>query len=57
MSSLLQAWPVLVFIILTACIAGMVMWFVVSKCEEGVVRGVVPSFFCLGGGAPTPLKL
>ncbi|CAB4025241.1 potassium channel, partial [Paramuricea clavata] len=28
MSSLLQAWPVLLFIILTACVAGIIMWFV-----------------------------
>ena len=35
MSSLLQAWPVLVFIILTACIAGIIMWFVVCQHTTG----------------------
>ena len=31
MSSLVQAWPVLLFIILTASIAGVVIWFVVRE--------------------------
>ena len=31
MSSIIQAWPVLLFIVLAACIAGIIIWFVVRS--------------------------
>ncbi|CAB4012821.1 Potassium voltage-gated channel subfamily G member 1, partial [Paramuricea clavata] len=41
MSSLLQAWPVLLFIILTACVAGIIMWFVERQSNS---KQFSPSF-------------
>lgn len=37
MSSIIQAWPVLLFIILAACIAGIIIWFVVSSLSDSNV--------------------
>ena len=37
MSSMIQAWPVLLFIILAACIAGIIIWFVVCSLSDSIV--------------------